>query len=31
MSAGGIVEIDPETGDAVVMTRKTPVGPEEAG
>ena len=31
VSAGGIVEIDPETGDAVVMARKAPVGPEEAG
>ena len=31
VSAGGIVEIDPETGDAMVMARKTPVGPEEAG
>ena len=31
VSAGGIVEIDPETGDAVVMARKTPDTKEERG
>ena len=31
VSAGGIVEIDPETGDAVVMARKTPDTKEEPG